>query len=136
MPIYEYICDKGHRFDRYLPVSEYREPQTCECGAASIKQVSLPLVFVQTDICYDSPIDGRHITSRQARIEDLARSGCIEYDPEMKKDYYRRIKDNDDRLDKAVDETIDRELAHMPARKREQLQSEMDAGFDADLVRL
>ena len=34
-----------------------------------------PMVFVQPDICYDSPIDGRPITNLQARKEDLARSG-------------------------------------------------------------
>lgn len=32
---------------------------------------------------YPSPIDGRPITSRQARKDDLARNGCVEYEPSL-----------------------------------------------------
>lgn len=33
---------------------------------------------------YRSPIDGRPITSRSARREDLIRNGCVEVDPPKK----------------------------------------------------
>lgn len=33
---------------------------------------------------YASPIDGRMITSRSARREDLLRNGCVEADPPKK----------------------------------------------------
>lgn len=33
---------------------------------------------------YRSPIDGKLITSRSARREDLIRSGCVPYEPSMK----------------------------------------------------
>ena len=33
---------------------------------------------------YRSPIDGRPITSRSQRREDLKRNGCVEYEPSMK----------------------------------------------------
>jgi len=32
---------------------------------------------------YRSPIDGRPITSRSARREDLKRNNCVEYEPSL-----------------------------------------------------
>ena len=32
---------------------------------------------------YQSPIDGRPITSRTARKEDLKRNGCVPYEPSL-----------------------------------------------------
>jgi hypothetical protein len=41
--------------------------------------------MVQSDILdYRSPIDGRLITSRSARREDLKRNGCVEAEPRLK----------------------------------------------------
>lgn len=46
-------------------------------------QVVMPSVI--SDIpAYLSPIDGRPITSRSARREDLKRNGCVEYEPSLK----------------------------------------------------
>lgn len=95
-----------------------------------------PMAFVQRDICYDSPIDGRPITSMAARREDLARNNCQEYDPGMRQDYDRRVRESEAALEKSVEESIDREISAMPARKRELLQSELAAGADAAPVRL
>lgn len=93
------------------------------------------MIFVQPDCHYTSPIDGREITSRKARADDLARHDCIEYDPLMKQDAARRRKEADDNLDKAVDETIDREIHTMPARARETLAAEMQNGVTVEPVR-
>ena len=130
MPTYLYICPTGTQFERYLPVARYRESQACPCcGEIAAKVITAPTVYVQPDICYDSPIDGRPITSKQARVEDLARSNCVPYDPEIKKDYQRRIEREEKELDRAVDATVDKEIALMPARKREKLEAELQAGF-------
>ena len=46
-------------------------------------QVTTPMIV--SDIPeYRSPIDGRPITSRSQRREDLKRNGCVEYEPSMK----------------------------------------------------
>lgn len=34
---------------------------------------------------YSSPIDGRPITTRHERREDMKRNGCVEYEPSMVK---------------------------------------------------
>jgi hypothetical protein len=94
------------------------------------RPIKAPMAFVQRDICYDSPIDGRHITSMAARKEDLARSGCIEYDPGMKQDAERRAKEAEAATERAVDETVEREFATMPSRKKEKLAAEIEGGLE------
>jgi len=137
MPIYEYECGCGKEFDRYLPASKYLDPQECVCGQIARKVIRTPPIgFVQKDICYDSPIDGRPITSMAARREDLARSGCIEYDPEMRKDANRRVKEADEALDRSVDNLVEAEFSKMPARAKEKLTAELESGATAEPVRL
>lgn len=125
MPLYEFGCPQCGVFERYLPVSEYDSPQTCKCGEVAQRQISKPYVFVKSDCHYQSPIDGRLITSYAQRKEDLARSGCVEYDPGVKQDYQRRIEREDKELDKAVDETIEAAIEKMPSRKLEKLDNEL-----------
>lgn len=136
MPIYEYSCKCGAEFERYLPASQYLSEQKCTCGSIAQKVIRTPPTgFVQKDVCYDSPIDGRPITSMAARREDLARSGCIEYDPEMRKDYQSRIADSEKKLESSVDNLLEKEIAAMPSRKREKLTAELQGGATADVVR-
>ena len=135
MPTYEFRCPEGHKFDRVLRVADYNVPQGCDCGLYAQRQISIPMVFVSQDIRYESPIDGKVITTRQQRQEDLARSGCIEYDPEMKKDAARRQLENDKNLDKAIDATVEKEIHAMPARSREKLVAELQGGITAEVVR-
>lgn len=46
MPTYDYECPKcGTSFDRMLPLAQYDEPQTCDCGAVATKVIS-PVNFV------------------------------------------------------------------------------------------
>lgn len=135
MPLYEYGCPKCGVFERYLPMDRYNEPQICECGESARKILSLPTVMVSPDVCYDSPIDGRPITSMKSRKEDMARSGCVEYDPEIKKDYTRRIERHEKEMEKRVDETIDKEISKMPVRKLEILESEMKSGITVEPIR-
>ena len=94
-----------------------------------------PMIFVSPDIHYKSPIDGRSITNKSARLDDLARNNCVEYDPEMKTDYKRRIAESEKKLDKSVDEQVEKTISQMPSRKRERLEGELRAGLDAEVVR-
>lgn len=136
MPTYEYLCGQGHPFERYLPISQYASIQTCECGSVGRKIISKPMILVSPDIHYESPIDGKPITSLSARKEDLARSNCVPYDPDIKQHVNEKRKREEDNLYKSMDRTIDREIALMPARKREKLEAEMQGGMNAEPVRL
>ena len=49
------------------------------------KREAVAAPIVQSDIAdYRSPIDGRLITSRSQRREDLKRNGCVEAEPRPK----------------------------------------------------
>lgn len=134
MPIYSYVCHAGHAFERYLPLADYSAPQMCECGEASDKRITAPMIRVEK-IEYTSPIDGRPIMTKQARIEDLARNGCVEYDPGMKDDYEKRQRQNTEALERSIDNTVEAEIHRMPARKRELLASELQSGVGMDVQR-
>lgn len=138
MPLYEYTCPLGCTVDMFLTIKQHGTVQHCDSHSMPMEQViGAPLmVKVEPTIAYDSPIDGRHITSWAARREDMARNNCIEYDPEMKKDAERRAQEEDQRLDASVEETIEAAIEKMPTKKRGQLYSEMtEQGFDTELVR-
>jgi len=68
-----YIWKDGHWRDKTGKPMELRYP-----GA-----ICAPMVMPDTQE-YRSPIDGRLITSRSARREDLIRNGCVEVDPPKK----------------------------------------------------
>jgi hypothetical protein len=91
--------------------------------------------FVQRDICYDSPIDGRPITTKWARQEDLKRNGCVEYDPGIKQDMAKRRAAEDAALDKSVDACVDEFFATAGTRKVEKLEQELHAGASAEFTR-
>ena len=131
MPTYQYECQCGATFDRVLPVAQYADPQTCACGKVARKVITPTWGYVQRECRYDSPIDGRAITSWKQRRDDLARNGCQEYDPEMKKDYHRRIERENASLERKIESTVEAEIETMGARKRERLQAELDSGVTA-----
>jgi hypothetical protein len=93
------------------------------------------MVFVSQEVRYTSPIDGKVITNRQQRQDDLARHGCIEYDPEMKKDTARRIEREEKALDRSIDAAVERQIHNMPTHKREKLAAELQGGLTAEVIR-
>lgn len=126
MPTYEYSCQCGKDFEVILPIKLHAEPQECACGKVATKVFrTAPIGFVSPDICYDSPIDGRVIRSKQQRIEDLARSNCVPYEPGQKQDYLRSIEEADAALDKSIEAHVEQEIAKMPAAKKEILANEL-----------
>lgn len=151
-PTHDFQCPQGHVTEKFVDhgVDEIPCP-ACDTAytlnnkgdevlhvwvAATKVFLKFPMAFVSQDIHYESPIDGRPITSMAARMDDLARSGCRPYDPEMKTDYLRRQKESDASLEKDMLETVDREIAIMPARKREKLEAEMHGGIDVETARM
>lgn len=100
------------------------------CGAAMERIFTSPMVCVK-DVHYESPIDGRPINSYREHLEDLARSDCVVYESGIKQDQERNKRKRDEQLERSVDETIDREIALMPAVKREKLVAELEGGLTA-----
>lgn len=134
MPLHDFECPAGHTQERNVPAGTESYP--CFCGRTAHKVfLRMPMGIVQADICYDSPIDGRPITSKQARLEDLARNNCMEYEPGMRQDMERRKREDDQALERAVERSVDEFFATAPARKLERLESELRAGADVQVTR-
>ena len=77
MPLHDFRCERGHVTEEL--VAQGVDEITCSCYLPATKVfLTAPMGFVQADVCYDSPIDGRPITNRQARIEDMKRNNCNE----------------------------------------------------------
>ena len=137
MPSYLYACPSGHRFQRFSTVSEHSPLWMCECGQEATQVITAPtLVKCAADVCYDSPVTGEPITSHHARLEDMKRHDCVEYDPEMKRDYERRIAEGDATLDRLIDTHVEETIEKMPTAKRAKLYHELtDQGLTAEAVR-
>ncbi len=84
---------------------------------------------------YESPIDGRWIEGRRARLEDLKRSGCRPYETGEKEYHELARTQANAALDQRIDETVEREIAVMPARKKELLEQEVRSGADCTVTR-
>ena len=55
---------------------------------------------------YVSEASGRVISTPSQRRDDLARTGCIEYDPEMRKDVQRANEEAEQKFDKLLDQSL------------------------------
>ena len=139
MPIYEYVCPEGHVSRRYLTLSQFAvSDRTAQCACERMGQlrITAPLmVKACADVRYDSPIDGRPITSWQARQEDLKRNNCVEYDPEQKTDYHNRLKESESSLEKSVEATVEEAIEKMPTAQRGRLHSELiEQGLNTEVI--
>lgn len=134
MPVYEFKCPDGHKFDKYLRLEDYKAHQTCECGKPAQKIFSPPMIINSFE-SYESPIDGSPITTMAKRREDLARSECIPYEVGMRQDADARVKEGERKLEKQVDQTVDKLLYEMPTIKREKLESELRSGAEINYER-
>ena len=138
MPIYTYKCKNGHQFDRFLNLKDYKQPQTCDCGAESERKIMPTMVNcdIQPWDHYVSPVSGKLITSYKQRREDMAKHDCVDYEPSLKKNITQHMEAEDRKLEKAMDETVEKEFENMPVRKREKLAEELTSGVDCEYTRL
>ena len=135
MPVYEYNCPEGHSFERYLKLANYDEPQVClMCGGLGVKVPQVPHLAIDT-FEYVSPRTGKLIRGRLQRREDLLVSECVEWEPGFKEECERKARALEREEEAKLDALIDREIEALPARKRESLAGEMEAGLDVAFER-
>lgn len=135
MPVYEYTCKScGQYFTRYLSLTRYRDPQTCECGAVAEKLISAPAVRGDYE-AYNCPITGKRIEGRKAHEENLRRHGCRVLEPgEVGSATSRRARETAE-LEDAVAESAAQAVATLPRQKREKLEAELSQGLDVQVTR-
>lgn len=138
MPLHDWRCPTGHVFEAFVERDNLDRTMAClQCkGMAEKVFLRAPLGFVRGDVHYESPLDGRPITSYQAHVNELARGDCVEYEPGIKQDGERRRKESEESLERAMNETVEREIAAMPVRKLEKLTAELEGGLTAEPARV
>ena len=111
MPLYAYLCPKGHEFDRYLPLSEYDSPQTCECGLKARKVLGLNYIQASFEP-YESPASGKIINGPKARREDLAQTNCRPWEglDTEKAETEKRRRYADEKLEKSIQKSVEDQL--------------------------
>jgi hypothetical protein len=55
---------------------------------------------------YESPVDGRVVSGRASRREDLKRNGCVEYDPSIRNDIADQKEKNLSRINDSMIERM------------------------------
>lgn len=135
MPVYDYKCPAcENRFERFLRLADYNDPQQCQCGTIAVKQLAAPAV--RGDYAgYSCPVTGAWIEGRRAHEENLRKHGCRVLEPGETESVRRNAALEESRLDKAVEETADRFIAGLSSAKREQLASEITAGATVTVTR-
>jgi len=122
MPFYEYRCKEHGEFEVYSSVSAHKNMAICRCGRECGQVITKPPVgIVNFFDPYLSPIDGKPILNRSQRNDDLARNGCVEYDPEMKKDADLFKKRKEQEIDDAIDGAVREIYSGFSEEKKSQL---------------
>lgn len=131
MPLHNFVCANGHLSELYQPLDGLKEWEQCpSCDEWAQKRFLRAPAGRVLNVQYQSPVDGRAITTKHAREEDLARNNCVPYDPEMKTDYLRRQRESNEAIEKKADALVEAEIHNMGARKRERLEAEFRNGAD------
>lgn len=127
MPLYDFKCSEGHRFERFVPLEKFEETQECACGAPSQRLISAPMFNVDAT-GYNCPITGDWIGSKHQHRENLAKHGCrvLETGETSAAAAYRAKEDA--KLDKLIEDHVEREFEAFPSEKKEQLHNELVNG--------
>lgn len=113
-------------------------PVCASCGSTDVQKVwfRAPSGIVKANYpAYHCPITGKVIDGRKAHEENLARHNCRVAEAGEKEAAERFRKANDEALDRAIEGTVEREIALMPESKRERLENELKAGADCAVAR-
>lgn len=131
MPLYDIVCDNGHKSERMIPLARFSDPIECSCGSPARRVISRPMFSVdQTD--YTCPITGDYIGSKHAHQNNLAKHGCRVYETGETEGQIARRAAEELEFDRKIEATVEREIESMSSDKREKLYSELTRqGVDA-----
>lgn len=123
MPTYESTCPECGKYHTYYAsvTARYNTPECC--GVKTLKTILTPAMGYVENIAYTSPIDGRPITTKQQREEDLKRSGSRPWEglAEEQKEADRRKAYEEAAQDKKLEATIERTIKELPDAKKKEL---------------
>lgn len=136
MPLYDFKCEAGHKFERMVRLTEYGATQHCACRAIAHRQISAPMFSVdKTD--YTCPVTGRPITSKHQHEENLKQTGSRVLEPGEKELNQKNREAAEAEFDKTIETSVERELSTWGSDKMESLSNELVNGnVDLKIERL
>lgn len=134
MPLYVIRCQSGHKFERVIPLAQFDDPISCECGAQATRIICAPM-FQVDNVGYSCPITGDWISSKKDHENNLQKHGCRVLEGGEHEAAAKFRADGDLAIDKSVDEQVEKSWESMPGEKRERLANELEFGMDAQITR-
>lgn len=134
MPLYDFICAEGHRFERHVKLADFEAEQFCACGVSATRAISS--VRINRDYeAYNCPITGKLIDGRRAHQENLKQHGCRILEPGEAEANTARKRQADAAFDTSVDQTVEKFIDTLPSAKKERLANEILSGADLSVER-
>lgn len=137
MPMYTYLCNSCHRKQPvFKRIADLDEPEQCAVCEHETMQRIIEAPAVRGDYAgYECPVTGIWIEGRRAHEENLKKHGCrVLESGETQAAAAFRAKQQED-LEESIASTAEQIVETLPARKREQLAAELEAGLDISFER-
>lgn len=135
MPLYDFKCSSGHRFERFVSLEKFEEPQFCSCQSPATRCISAPM-FTVDSVGYTCPITGNWIGSKREHLENLAKHDCRVLEAGEKEATEAARAKKDAEFEQAIETTVERELSTWEPAKMESLHNELvNAKLDLSVER-
>ncbi len=135
MPLYDIRCERGHVSERRIPLANYSDPIECACGAVASRVISTPRFSVD-NTGYHCPVTEKWVGSRREHRENLKQTGCRVLETGEKEAAAKRRADDDAKLDRMIEDTVEKEIEAYSSDKKEQLHNELvNGGLDISVDR-
>jgi putative FmdB family regulatory protein len=59
VPLYDFKCAEGHRFERFVALVDFASPQACGCGAPTQRLITAPMIARSDSIAPIMGADGK-----------------------------------------------------------------------------
>ncbi len=119
MPLYSYQCEKCRAVEDEFRHVDERDDSPLHCKVKMTRLI-LPSAVYADNWSYQSPIDGKEVRGKRARIEDMKRNNCRPWEGlEAEKQHAKSVRDSHDaKMDKVLEAGIAETLSHMDASKQ------------------
>lgn len=134
MPLYDFICAEGHRFERMVALADFEAQQFCPCHAPANRVISAPRI--NKDYAdYQCPVTGKLISGRRQHEENLRQHGCRILETGEKELNDRLKVQREKQAEAEVDRTVERFFDTLPSDRKEKLANELTSGADISVER-
>jgi putative FmdB family regulatory protein len=137
VPLYTYQCKACSRKQPiFKKIADLDEPEYCSVCEHKAMQRLIEAPAVRGDYAgYECPVSGIWIEGKRAHEENLKKHGCrvLESGETQQAAAFRA--QQQEQFEESIASTAEQIVETLPARKREQLAAELEAGLDVSFER-